>query len=516
MEIRDQIKARPKRDKNDDPVQTPLEKAMGYFVFAAGIFDSIGNIPPFLNQLSDMKNTISNAEDITQSLNHVIQLYDEMKKKIYQVLVPLISSLKELAAEWTSGSLKNISSAGLDVKAWQIGKTIETAYNEFERFVTAAGIHAEIKPIFTQLQDAMHTIILVDKDIAAYQDQKGFADLNYILNKPAVEGIVIEDPELKAILDECTEIIKTHNALWFEERTKASFLQFVFPFTKHYLDGVIFPQDAHSSNFSRAIDIAEDFLKTIKNKVIEEQTTIQRGDDSIRFYADFKETNVTKPFYSWSWTDFKEQIRALLSGKEVYLRASIYDSPETFDAIKFTTAHLELSIRGGNESFVASFKSALSFFKVRLTHDGNSFYRFANKYYVISNAPQQIEYSFANKEDGTPEITNGVYNKLAKGDFTLSPYTTWKFQITKSSSGNFDMLKQYLDATVDLTLTGKAMFIDTTQTTPEDLELAKYYKSYDIMTEMSGGDLSSQVVPGRNSFQFVKVGRHIWARSLVA
>lgn len=82
------------------------------------------------------------------------------------------------------------------------------------------------------------------------------------------------------------------------------------------------------------------------------------------------------------------------------------------------------------------------------------------KVFFIIHSGVSISYSFRRSYDNPdqPARKNWAYDKLSKGDLTLSPYTQWRFRLIDVGKQNYTNLEKFKDQ-VSIILTGEGSYI---------------------------------------------------------
>jgi hypothetical protein len=196
---------------------------------------------------------------------------------------------------------------------------------------------------------------------------------------------------------------------------------------------------------------------------------------SADFHSSYKSG---KPFYTWQNNRYQEAILDLLAGKEVVLKADVLNGVKR-NAVKFNT--IEIHFKSANKKIQEEANAVLSYFHVRLTHHGNSYYRCGTNFYVITGDNQTIEYSGEKKQNGEPVDYNFVYRKLKDGDLMLSPYAMWSIRLVNVTHVNFPELHKF-GQHVDLELAGRGQYVaQNADVCNHDLKM--FYEPEDSISE---------------------------------
>lgn len=148
----------------------------------------------------------------------------------------------------------------------------------------------------------------------------------------------------------------------------------------------------------------------------------------------------------------------LLSGEVVTLVAPVYNTAEELNAVKFRQAHLELVPH--DSSKLSELTEALEPYFVNMTHSGFSQFRVNGKFYTIEHDPVPLFFSYSKTDRLANTGSSDAYKKLAKGDWAISPYTSWKIQLKASftKKTGFSALEKFKDLPINLKLCGEIRF----------------------------------------------------------
>ncbi|GFR21992.1 uncharacterized protein TNCT_343272 [Trichonephila clavata] len=164
------------------------------------------------------------------------------------------------------------------------------------------------------------------------------------------------------------------------------------------------------------------------------------------------------PFFVWKNEQYKNEISKLFSGREIALKADVSLSDSNKEAIKFYA--IDVNFKSKNETIQTQIYNTLAGFDIKMTHTGNSYYRYDDKIYLITSTNVTIIRSWERDDDKVPIRKNDVYVKIQHGNLTLSPYAVWKFQLIKATDEiPFQALEVFRDQ-IDLELIGCGSYVD--------------------------------------------------------
>ncbi|EGG23638.1 hypothetical protein DFA_05772 [Cavenderia fasciculata] len=138
---------------------------------------------------------------------------------------------------------------------------------------------------------------------------------------------------------------------------------------------------------------------------------------------------VYDPYYRWDKTHphFKESMINLFKGDPINMYSSIDRSQ--YSSTKLKTVQLVISHKS-NAQLSKAIQSSLSSSKVSfsLKHSGDSYYKFDNNLYLVSNEPCTFKYCLSS--DNQMISLNATAERLGQSEPLLSPYTNWTFKLT--------------------------------------------------------------------------------------
>ncbi|KAF8789790.1 hypothetical protein HNY73_007703 [Argiope bruennichi] len=211
------------------------------------------------------------------------------------------------------------------------------------------------------------------------------------------------------------------------------------------------------NSIENLVDDAVKQIENVKTKLDLYKTSVKKTDKYIHTGEFSSRYFSSEPFYVWKNDEYKDTISKLLSGQKIVLRADVKKSAPDKDAIKFSV--IDLHFKTNNKTLQSQMDNLLIGFDVMATHLGNSYYRYADKIYIITSDSQTISYSWETNAAGEPIRRNNVFDKIKEGDLMLSPYTLWELKIINSTRKvTFRDLEVYKD-NVDLELSGYGSYV---------------------------------------------------------
>lgn len=375
----------------------------------------------------------------------------------------------------------------INVSNWKIKTQLKGFKRIFHSYETRINEQLEHKMgvdftfIFEKISDAFETITGIYNQVDRYKDQAQMVNYIAAVNTAGIDSGIKELNSLKSII--LQNIIMERYT-----RLMSTAKQWAFPFAHTFFaDFKFFAK--------KKIDVKEMIINidSLKDKIDHYKATITKLDGKIISTQFGGNGHVIAPFYTWRSNQYGNEINTLFEQKEgtdghkIILKAPINGSIHNFNrrtAIKFKT--LKLEFKHENSKQQEQLDNCLNHFNVRIIGAAACHYYFAKRIYEFggnldSNEPLELMYSYKTDAKGKPMLTNGVYDKLLKGDIFLSPFTIWQIRLeaidANEATNQFNQLEQYKNK-VNLELTGKGIYVDEKhmkKKTIEELQLAKYY-----------------------------------------
>lgn len=234
--------------------------------------------------------------------------------------------------------------------------------------------------------------------------------------------------------------------------------QHMFPFAALFMAQFALPKELQSTDTEIAISIAIDHIIYLREKIKYLDTSVSEYKNELFKNVEFSRSkySILGPFFFWKNREIKNEIKKLLRGEEIAIKADIKDGIIQ-NAVKFTEIGIELKI--SDTSTQSQLNTALDFFAVAMTLTSSCEYRCGSYTYSLPVDDKiTIIYSFKKYPNGKPVMSNEVYQKLSESNAFLSPYTTWKIKIIKTSKG-FDKLTPFENEDIGLELSGRGDYI---------------------------------------------------------
>ncbi|KAF8789764.1 hypothetical protein HNY73_007677 [Argiope bruennichi] len=414
--------------------------------------------------LVDIYNKHKNDQEKVDTITDAIQKTDEKIKKlkeyeeqIYEVISPTLHSMENNLQDVAS-KLEAKSQASLEVTKWKVQSALRDMKLQMQQLTEGFQVKDSLARCIEKLEEVMTTLINVYDRIQNYQDQQNLANYIADISSASASSINISNPNLVKAVNHLEMVIRSNVVLTQYRAAVNAFKQWVFPFASYYLEQSMLPSQLQLENdFENLVDGAVKQIDSIKSKLDLYKTSVKKTDKYINTGEFSSRYMSTEPFYVWRNQEYRDTISKLLSGQEVVLRADVKNSAPDKEAIKFSV--VELYFKTNNETMQSGINNVIKGFDIMVTHLGNSYYRYADKIYVITCDSQTILYSCEKNTAGEPVRKNMVFDKIKEGDLMLSPYTLWEIKMINSTRKvtfrDLDIYKDY----VDIELSGYGSYV---------------------------------------------------------
>ncbi|KAF0512857.1 Macrophage receptor MARCO [Gigaspora margarita] len=363
-------------------------------------------------QLKEISEELGNYPEKLSNLNEKIKKFQNNLKIEINRKEPVLDTLKsiqkdlKLTLEKKEKSLKNEGS-DVDQKTKDALIVVNHFNNIFRIFELAVdfynkyksnkhkvkvisdmnGMQDNIKKVEKDLQNKSHAALDVTKwqirstikdvKIELHQFTKAFD----IKEKIGRSERIIFDDDLRKAISRIERNIQYNIVLGQYNSAMQAFKQWVFPF------GFVYQKEYRTS---------------------------VKGYDKAINEGNFYKTSSMNPFAIWDNKSYQNKISQLLKGEVVTFKANISNSDPEKSAIKFNK--IGIHFRSLDPEKQNDLEKNLGFFRIIMTHLGNSYYRWNNQMIVLRSREQVIFYLFEKGKDGKPTNSNLVYRKITSGD----------------------------------------------------------------------------------------------------
>ncbi|KAF8789449.1 hypothetical protein HNY73_007386 [Argiope bruennichi] len=459
--LENELKRELRRKEDDLKIHSNDKKS----VEARKVIGKITQIAKFgsllLNLFDKMKADTEKMDAVTEAMEKLgdkIKKLREYEDTIYDTIEPMLQEMEDHMKE-ISEKLGSKSQVSLDVTKWQVQSTLKDMKLQMERLTEGFVVKDELSRSIEKLDEVMTTMINLYDRIQSYQNQHDLANYIADISSVSASNIPIKDQLLVNAVNRLEFAIRANIVLKQYKSAMDAFKQWVFPFADSYIEKSMLPSQLElDTNIQNLVQNATREIERIKQKLDLYNASVKNGDQYL-VCEEFSSRYVSsQPFFTWRNEEYGGLISNLLSGQEIVLKADIKKSPPLKDAIKFS--EIDFDFKTINESAQSLLSETLKGFDIRATHLGNSYYRYADKVFLITSDSVTISYSFEKNNDGMPIRSNEVYNKLKSGDLLLSPYTLWEIRlINRTHQYFFQDLESYKNA-ISLELSGFGSYVD--------------------------------------------------------
>ncbi|GBN91149.1 hypothetical protein AVEN_186955-1, partial [Araneus ventricosus] len=441
-----------------------------------------------LNIYDNMKEDEEKTYAITDAVEKIedrIKNLKEYEENIHDTIVPMLQEMEDNMKD-ISEKLADKSQVALDVAKWQVQSILKDMKLQMQRLTEGFQVKDDLSRCIEKLDEVMTTLINIYDRIQSFQDQQNLANYVADISSVAASSINVKNQELASATNHLEFAIRSNIVLKQYKAAIDAFKQWVFPFANRYIEKAMLPsQLVLDTNIQDLVQNAAREIDSICQKLDLYNASVKKSDQ-FHQHGEFSSRYVSsQPFYVWKNEEYGSLISNLLSGKEVVLKADVKDSVPRKDAIKFSL--IDFYFKTKNETAQSLLSETLKGFDIRATHLGNSYYRYANKFYLITSESVPISYAFEKNDAGVPIRRNDVYEKLKSGDLILSPYTLWEVRLINTMDKySFRDLESYRGE-INLELSGFGSYVDTNV-----FAAAAAYKSFIVSNNTKRPGLESK------------------------
>lgn len=439
----------------------PQDQQMANLIRTRDVCVTAGNIvqagQKLQQELEDGEDKIREIETSIRQTDEQIQQLHQYELRVPDLLETPLHQLVE-SAEILQKELQKSSSIARDYNRLSIKRTFDNAKQQVKKSTEGLASGDGFVTILQQMQEALDTSMNIYDRIQDYEDRVTLAKYMANLANPS-SGV--QDAGLDALR------LKMQFNLVLEQysRAVAAVRQWAFPFGLYFLgDFANLEQFARSATIGDHINLIKRRMSGLQTRVTNYFTQVQAVIDQGIITTTFSHQFPSTPFYVWRSQEFAREIGAILRGNVAILFADVRRSTLHHAAIKFK--EVALHFRCEDRQLQRELDEALLGFKIELHHSGNSYYRYGENVYQISNEGSfNISYSFAQNRENVPMERDRVYDKMKTGDLMLSPYTHWAIRLAPVR-GNGNLFERFQErlAEIELHLEGHGQYVDETRT----------------------------------------------------
>jgi len=392
---------------------------------------------------------------------------------ISEIIVPAINRIKAIPNLVSSNS--NTSRIGFKIKELEMRQHLNSLKEAIVRMTSGFGsLEPRVDYALGKVSEGLTMLTQIYDQIQRVTDEERLWSFISDVNNPAEP--VIQEPKLQATFLRIRDSLEYNLLLSTYRHVINGFLQWVFPFAPLYVRD--FEPPPPSLGTDSVVENIQRQVHGLKSKLHDYKHSIVNNHDEYIHEERFQSGDSTEPFHTWNSAEIKESLENMFSGWKVTVFADVTRSHPWKNAIKFNVIGLNFVIvgqEGGVEQ--SSLNQILKSFKLRLTHLGNSYYRYNGEYFLIRSSKQTILSSFEKDSYGEPLSRNSVYTKLRNGDLMLSPYAMWEIGLEPVRSGlSFTVFQNFRNLSINLELVGSGKYVGNLSTVAN---LNEYYETID-------------------------------------
>ncbi|CAB0033122.1 unnamed protein product [Trichogramma brassicae] len=427
-----------------------------------------------LRSYQDKINVVGNQIDSAVEDIGKLKRYES---QIYSVIVPVCKNIQD-SVDQVQEKLNSKSLAGLVVSNWQIQNVLKDVMEQIRDMTIGFKVQGEFLEIFKKVEEGIDVMVKMYKIVDEYHDKIGLGKFIANINAHGSKAVVTGNNHLDESVNDLKLEIQNNVVMQHYKVATSAVKRNVFPFAHAFFSQYNLPNILKT--YKHTDDIMTYFsslLDKLRNKMLQYKAIVYDRDQFVLPNVAFHgKEGWSKPFYTWKHNEHKNNIKKLLHGQKVTLKADIEHGFEG-NAVKFNKIGIDFA--SPNKTVQLKLRESLRDYRVIMTHLGHSFYRCDNRIYMIPNAIQTIEYSMTEHRDShAPVFKTMVYEKIANNTPVLSPYATWQIQLYNPRN-RFHELSKYSSEMVDLLLVGMGQYVKLNRPEWCNEQLDQYYERSD-------------------------------------
>ncbi|OXA48377.1 hypothetical protein Fcan01_17417 [Folsomia candida] len=389
-------------------------------------------------------------DETTARLDEFAEKYDRVIFSVSNFFTPIVEATFDWLAEWQDGPSLNVSFISMDIENFKIQENIWELSTEFPVLLQAAQISSKFASLVPDIARAMNPVFDLYERVPLYAEKQREDELYFILTYTDDYPCETDDPRLAMACKENKYLIEQNNCLWIYRNAIKMFKQHVFPF------GYMYPELESSLTDIWANSSIPSTTKMIaKIEALSKQLPLEKTNMTEPIYITHDFCQKHAPIFEWNSDDHKGKISRILSGEQVILSAPVFKGLVGKDVIRIRKIDLVFQAETLIEQKILD--TALEEFWVCMTHTGDSQFRVHGRLFSLLHQSVEIRYKNANRSDESSDS----YKKLEKGDWTISPYTSWEIWLETDDQSAFERLEKLIVNDISLRICGSAMFIRT-------------------------------------------------------
>lgn len=417
---------------------------------------------------SDTTTNIDRIRRLKDEIEQNIKSLEQSNNDITKSVIPSFNFFQQILAKL---DLDNLTShLELDIKRWNVQSALKDMKQTISRLVDRFDAGKDIVVCIEKLVEAVSVLIDAYDRIQNYADMKAFDDYNMNMN-------VLDPLNNNRNIISLTGIIKSNRVVEVYDKLIVAFKINHFPFAirlkKHLYD-----LDVNSNNVTTLVERACSNIDEMNQFLSNNRNTYQNSSKDLRTKVPFDGTGA---FFKWEYNLYKTEIKKLLRGEEVVLKADITKALGNRDAVKFNVIRINPTLKEDSKKDSrkhskkhskkdskkdsekdlkqAQFDQIFRQFEVNMEMFGRNYYSCNRRiYYISEDTKFKFSYSM-NITDGTQINLDGNYNEITQNHPFLSPYTMWRIKLNPQNNRKLlDNLKQFQNEVIDLELEGSGKY----------------------------------------------------------
>lgn len=445
--------------------------------------DSIVDI---YNTYHTEKTKIDVIADAIKGLTNQLQKWQKFEKNVNKMMIPLFQKMKKDI----KSSMENMIGkhhAALDISSWSIKSALSKLWLKFNEMIAGFDGRDKIFHNVVKLEKTLETITSIFDRIDTYTDKESLVEFLTDIISASSKSINIKNVKFLSAITSLEPIIQSNLVLERHENSIYAFKQHYFPMALQFLQDTELQNNLKMHDTQTLANNSANIVNGLITKVANSESKLTYYDHYTQSEASFKyKKSVLDPFYVWQYENIKNEMKQLLLGNMITLKADITNGLP-YNAVKFNDIQISLSIPNEilkTDDMQTRLNDKFYEFQVNYRMMGNQYFRCGKQiHYIPLDEDLCMSHSF--KSDSETNIEQGIYNKIIGHFPFLSPYTTWSFQLISANKTNFDNIAEFIDMPINLELIGMGSFIKEIADDKPSFsskycgkDLQKYYKMY--------------------------------------
>lgn len=379
-----------------------------------------------------------NYYDIAKQMEEEAQ--NSYQENIYDTILKRFQEFEKSVNE-ISGCINK--STFLKVDKWRTLSAIRDIAPFFRKWSNETAIKEHLYRSIEKLDDSLTSLFEACDDIDHLSKT---ISINEFISPQKLQYST--NLSLYAAITNLKETIQINVVLDQYEAAVKALERYQFPFgNKVIRPDLDLPTNLQPNDSKRLAEVVIELVNYLKSEVKSAELSIGKYSHLVFSDIEFSYKSVVGPFYVWKYSEFGDELKRLLSGEEIELKADIA-MVTALSAIKFN----RIGMRIRSEKNIRP----QGFITMRMMQSSD--YRCDTKIHSFA-VDDNLTYSHSLKwnDDGEPIMRNKVDRHLYGKNYFLSPYTTWKIKIESMST---ELAHSF---PIDLELYGHGEFIPSSQ-----------------------------------------------------